>query len=202
MTSLLRYPELLGFLPPFAKGGRGDFAPAPGSPNPSFPPLLQRGDALIGFRGPMKRVAQGAHPATLSLACGRAAPPPRHPGTAGVALVPCPERLAASVDTRGPGTRVAWRTGSLVCGGPVDSSERPTCPPCGLLPTTGGLSCSQGPRPAWPVSRRRRPGRPWLCPTSDGPICSTRPEAAAPAPASARSTVDFLGRAPPAAAAA
>jgi hypothetical protein len=55
--------------------------------------------ALIGFRGLMKRVAQGAHPATLSLACGRYAQTQSNPGTAGVSLGQCPDADAANCVT-------------------------------------------------------------------------------------------------------
>src|SRR6267143_5427083 len=64
--------------------------------------VLYRGipeDALIGIRGLMKRVAQGAHPATLYPACARCERTRRSPGRAGVSLEKYPDADEANCAT-------------------------------------------------------------------------------------------------------
>jgi hypothetical protein len=72
---------------------------------------------------------------------------------------------------------VAGISGLLVTCWTVARSRSTTAPPRGIIPKLGGVSVSSAPRPCLPLSRRRRPWRPWLRPH---PACPGGPPPGSP----------------------
>src|SRR5215470_9429088 len=70
----------------------------------------------------------------------------------------------SSVYTHAPGVIVAWISGLIVTCWTLSSIRITTSPPRCIIPKIGGFSVASVPRPRLPLSRLRRPRRPFLRP--------------------------------------
>src|SRR5262250_2147230 len=77
----------------------------------------------------------------------------------------------SSVYTHVPGAIVAWISGLIVRCWTFSSIRMTTSPPRWIIPKIGGFSVASVPRPRLPLSRLRRPHRPFFSPSPAG-LCA------------------------------